>query len=330
VLEATAERPHVCVDCKKGFKTIGEYKKHRNRSQKCITKRSGEHQTDEQSLKRLINSLGTDNLLSIEELVQKKGFTTDPQRAGEKMLEAAKASCNLTKKVQTKDLLEGLETRRIGTNEIEKMAKKLVMEEVRDERVVVKLVRIAKDAAKKREKRSRKIFQEARKEALETLPAGWKRKHFLSVLRVEAEEDWRKLKEKNKTKKDHLEKKHRPRKEEGSVNGVPVGDEELGEDDETVEVLAYGVDLTENEKEYLKMPNSVTDFVKVDEERMKTEILVMAAKLRMSVKEVESQEGQNDSQGREGAAARGLDAQEAEMSSRRVQDQNRKPEEEKN
>ena len=68
--KSTAESPHVCVDCNKGFKTIGEYKKHRNRSQKCITKRSGEYQTDEQSLKRFINSLGTDNLLSIEELVQ--------------------------------------------------------------------------------------------------------------------------------------------------------------------------------------------------------------------------------------------------------------------
>ena len=157
-------------------------------------------------------------------------FTTDPQRAGERMLEAAKTSCKLIKKVQTKDLLEGLETRRIGTNEIEDMAKKLVKEDFRDETVVVKLVRIAKEAAKRRERTSRKTFQKARWEALRPLPAGWMRKHFLAILRLEAKEDWQKLKEKNKAKKDHLEKKYRPRKEEGRYRGIPVGDDELGQD----------------------------------------------------------------------------------------------------
>ena len=53
-------------------------------------------------------------------------LTTDPRRTGEKMLKAAKANVNLVKKVQTRNLLEGLEVRRLGTNEIETMAKKLV------------------------------------------------------------------------------------------------------------------------------------------------------------------------------------------------------------
>ena len=44
------------------------------------------------------------------------------------------------------------------------------------------------------------------------------------------------------------------------------------------------VELNECEKEYLKLPNSMTDFVKMDEEKMKTEIHTMAAKLRMSVR----------------------------------------------
>ena len=48
-----------------------------------------------------------------------------------------------------------------------------------------------------------------------------------------------------------------------------MGDEELGEDVERVEILAYEVELNDDEKEYLKLPNSVTDFVKIDVEKMK-------------------------------------------------------------
>jgi len=67
--EATAERPHVCTDCNKGFKTVAEYQKHRRRSQKCLALRGGgDQQTHEERLKLFIGSLGTDNPLSIEEL----------------------------------------------------------------------------------------------------------------------------------------------------------------------------------------------------------------------------------------------------------------------
>ena len=65
-------------------------------------------------------------------------------------------------------------------------------------------------------------------------------------------------------------------------------------------MLSYGVELSGEEKEFLKMPKSATDFVKIDEEKMKTSIQVMAAKLRMSLKEVD-EEGQR---GAQGAAAR--------------------------
>ena len=204
-------------------------------------------------------------------------LTTDPHRAGDKMLEAVKANVKLVKKVQVKNLLEGLEKRRIGTNEIEIMAKKLVNSEDRDEAVVVRLVGIVKEAAQRREKASKKAFYLARREAIQVLPAGWMRSKLLVILRSEAQGLWSSLKQKNVKKKDHLEKRHRPQKEEGTIKGMQVGDKELGVDETVVEVLAYNVELTENEVKYLKFPNSFTDFVKVDKEKIMTEIQTMAA-----------------------------------------------------
>ena len=64
--------------------------------------------------------------------------------------------------------------------------------------------------------------------------------------------------------------------------GVPIGDDELGEDNVDIVALSYGVDLNEDEREYLKLPNSLTDFANVDVESAKTEVRVMEAKLRMS------------------------------------------------
>ena len=93
---------------------------------------------------------------------------------------------------------------------------------------------------------------------------------------------------------------------------IPVGDYELGEDEDEGQdkVLALGVEVTPDEEEYLKLPNSMTDFALVDVENVKTGIQSMAAILRMSVRESK----ENSSQG--------MDRQEEEavMASRRVYD----------
>ena len=121
------------------------------------------------------------------------------------------------------------------------------------------------------------------------------------------------LKRSLKHKKDHLESRYKPRKEHGMVEDIPVGDHELGEDNKVVEVLAYEVHLNEDEKEYLKLPNSHTDFVKIDVQKMKTSIQVTAAKLRMGLREEEEN-------GEEETPSQGLEAEEAEMAGRRVYD----------
>ena len=75
-------------------------------------------------------------------------------------------------------------------------------------------------------------------------------------------------------------------------------------------MLSYGVELNEDEKEFLKLPKSATDFAKIDGESFQTNIQVMAAKLRMGVREHED----NGSQGMD------EQAQEAVMATRRVFD----------
>lgn len=71
------------------------------------------------------------------------------------------------------------------------------------------------------------------------------------------------------------------------------------------EVFAYGVEVDEDEKEFLRLPKSATDYVKVDEEDVKTNIQVMAAKLRMSIREKKENGGLDGGSG----PARGPDVQ---------------------
>ena len=63
--------------------------------------------------------------------------------------------------------------------------------------------------------------------------------------------------------------------------------------------------MNDDEKEFLRLPKSATDYVKVDDEKVKTSIQVMAAKLRMSIVEKEEQEAEV-----EGGDSQGLDVEE--------------------
>ena len=255
--------------------------------------------------------------------------TTDPMRAGETMLEAAKQSIKMTKRETALDLVKGLRQRKIGTNEVENVK--------RNEGVVIKLMDIVVNASKKKVVEARRNAFRSKLEARRVLPAGWRRNTFEQILSSEMRKVWRDKKEKNARKKDHLEAKYKPRKEKPSHNDIPVSDErldeEFGEEEENVEVFGYCVEVNEDEKEFLRLPKSATDYVKVNEEDVNTSIQVMAAKLRMSIKEKEENrrvlEGkggptqgmdvQNDNRG---GPARGLDGESEDdvLTSKRVFD----------
>ena len=77
-------------------------------------------------------------------------YTTDPHRAGEIMLEAAKTNVKHTKKVIASNLMKGLHIRKVGTNKVEKVARVLTEENERNEGVVTKILEIEIDLTKGR------------------------------------------------------------------------------------------------------------------------------------------------------------------------------------
>ena len=94
-------------------------------------------------------------------------FTTDAQTSGETMLEAAKASIKLTRKVLASNLMEGLQTRRVGTHKVEKVARMITGEDERNESVVKKILDIEVELIKKKEQNAHKV--DLFKHVLETL-----------------------------------------------------------------------------------------------------------------------------------------------------------------
>ena len=221
-------------------------------------------------------------------------FTTDPNKAGEKMLEAIKSLEKVTRRQRALNLIQGLVIKKVGTHSIEKAAKLVTGEEERDENVVTKLMKIAELKSREKLVTARSVMQRSTKEAVQLLPAGWMRKKFLSIRAGAAQELWEDGRAKNKTKEDHLEARVKPRKEQRFVEGIPVGDEELDEEateNVEIEVKTYGVEVNEAEKEYLRVPNSMTDFKKLDVEQALTCVQVTAAKLRMSFRESGDSQG---------------------------------------
>ena len=229
------------------------------------------------------------------------------------MLEAAKQKVKMTKRVLALDFVKGCRKRRVGTHMVEKVAKLLTEQEERDEAVVIRLMDIVVRSSEKKVLAAKKAAFSIGQKVKNLLPPGWRRKRFSEILKQEVEPLWKEKKEKHAKRKDALEARHKPRQEEDEIEGIPISDERLGPDNEEVEVLAYGVEVTEEEKALLRLPKSATDYAKIDEERLKTSIQVTAAKLRMSLQEQEDDEN---------GASQGLDQEEEEaiLACKRVYD----------
>ena len=133
----------------------------------------------------------------------------------------------------------------MGTPAVEKMAKNLMEETERQENVVNKLMDIAVSSAEEKATKAKIEADRSMKEAKKALPAGWQWRRFRDIVREEVQDLWKEQKVKNSKKKDHLERKHKPRKEEDFYRGVPISDRALGEDDTEIKVTAIGVEISE-------------------------------------------------------------------------------------
>ena len=228
-------------------------------------------------------------------------FTTDPYKAGEKMLEAVKSLEKVTRRQRALNLVHGLVVKKIGTNNVEKAAILVVGNDERDEGVVVRLMKILEEKSKEKLEAAKMKMWRSTRIAVKLLPAGWMRRSFFCLRSEAAQQIWEEGRLKNQKKEDHLEAKVKPRKENGFVEDIPVGDVELesekNDEEEVVEVKTYGVEVNDAEKEYLKIPNSMTDFKKMDVEEVLTCVQVTAAKLRMAFRNYEDSQGLEKEQG---------------------------------
>ena len=96
--------------------------------------------------------------------------TTDSNKSGELMLEAAKQRVKMTKRVLAFNFVKGCRMRRVGTQVVEKMAKILTELEERDEGVVNKLMDIVVNSSEKKVQVARKAAFNSGKKAKESLP----------------------------------------------------------------------------------------------------------------------------------------------------------------
>ena len=107
----------------------------------------------------------------------------------------------------------------------------------------MKLLDIAVKASEEKLRRVREVAMKSKKAGEAVLPAGWRRKELNMIMNDDFRRVWLDRKEKSAKKKDHLEKKHKKRKEENVFNGIPIGDQqteaELGEDERGPGILGY-------------------------------------------------------------------------------------------
>ena len=122
---------------------------------------------------------------------------------------------------------------------------------------------------------------------------------FVAILSEEAQKIWAERKRQMENKRNHLSNKYRPKPNQDIIKDIKVGDiymEAANEAFENEEPLAWGVEIDEDEAAFLKCPASIAEVPKLDVERFKTDIQAMASKVRMSMRNGETQ---NSAQGLE-------------------------------
>ena len=126
------------------------------------------------------------------------------------------------------------------------------------------------------------------------------KRKFRRILSEGAQKLWSERKEKIRRKKDHLAEKYRPKPKVDTIKGVKIGDEYMQLETQDIEKpLAWGVEIDEDEGDFLSLPASIADLPKLDVERMKTDIQAMASKIRREMNNNDGGKEPQDSQGME-------------------------------
>ena len=208
------------------------------------------------------------------------------------MEEALKDKIRLTKKTVARDKLVYLLNNRIGTSRIEALARQIECNEKRNPNTVVFIVRKQlKGIIGLIDTLKAHIFSKD-KNIKRSLPNQWRIDIYQLVCSVETESVWSKDKhEATRSRKHLLSKFKNMNKNEIVEHGLIRV--ELSEDlneEQRVEIeskqedpVSMGVDLNQHEKQFLKLPQNLSDHVTFDRLKVLTDSALMASKYRMTV-----------------------------------------------
>ena len=232
--------------------------------------------------------------LWIDELA---GEAADPTEAGRKMRQCFYTLGKITKRQLTVDCLRKLIVRKVGTHEVEGLAKKVIKgEERRNPKIVLSLLQMKlEDALRQVEKAKKQFLREKVGLYMSINRGGMLKEEFWSRVDSKVKKMWVDGKKKVQAKVDRLENIYKgARGNTGMVGNIRVGDDELGEENvELKDPLAAGVEVNENEAKVLRKDPRFRDWKKITIEDVETDVAVALDNLRREIKKVEDNGGKS-------------------------------------
>ena len=232
--------------------------------------------------------------LWIDNLAQE---AADPTEAGRKMRQCFYTLGKLTKRQLTLDCLRKLCVRRVGTHEVERMARMVVRGEGRrNSKIVVNLLGMKLEDAMEMVERLKKQFMREKVALYMTISRGGMiKEEFWSKVDAEMRKVWVEGKSKIQRKVDRLEDTYKGAKTyTGLVDKIRVGDRELGEEEEEVkEPLAAGVQVSESEAKVLRKDPRFRDWTNMTIEDIEVDINVGLDNIRREINKLAENGGQS-------------------------------------
>ena len=217
----------------------------------------------------------------------------DNQKLVNKLIEEAiKQKMKYTKAVVTRDKLVYLINNRIGTTRIENLAKQIDSNSPRNPNTVVYIVENSLNRVNKEIKLMKHYIFLKDKVIKSHLKTQWRRQAYLDLCHSVITPLWIKEKQYSSKSKDYLYKKYKNSRsyivKEGPIQVVIKPSLTVQQRNQFISDLpdpvCMGITLDENEKAFLKLPQSLTDHSSFDKHKMYTDVALMGSKVRMTVK----------------------------------------------
>ena len=222
----------------------------------------------------------------------------DDQRLVKKHIEEAlKAKMKYTKLVVSRDKLEYLKHNKIGTTRIENLASQIEQGHCRNEKTIVYIVanNLSQIINQIGELKHNIFIKD--KTIKSHLKSAWRIQLYKELCEFIVKPVWDREKENSRRSRQYLYSKYKNNKNKNKSITVKEGEivvsvkesmtesarsEFISNQDDPV---CVGVTLDENEKAFLKLPQSLTNHSSFDRLKLLTDVALMGSKIRMTIKD---------------------------------------------